>query len=236
MSGAFYGLLTIGLVLMPGIAYRVGREWGLPPKRTRGFRETALLIFPGYAAILAGLAIFGLYRWRFPSSTPDLGKLFWGEHRDEYTRSELPELFGWGTSIVFLSCLIAFLAGLAVGRYSRRFESTWEEYLDRTPSTQAYVKCYLVSGSMVTGYVQSLNRDLEETGDRDICLFTPRYYSEYLEEEPEEYNASDHPWEESVAVISAEKINFIVSTRYSKYGIAIGERGWLPAIRLGSKK
>jgi len=75
--GAFTGVLALGLILVPGFSYRIGRESGresgLAAKRPLGFRETALLIVPGFLATFAGLCVFAFIRAVRPSNTPDIG-------------------------------------------------------------------------------------------------------------------------------------------------------------------
>ena len=116
MTGAFTGVLALGLVLVPGFSYRIGRESGrqsgLAAKRPLGFRETALLIVPGFVATFAGLCVFAFIRAASPSHTPDIGLI--ADDPGQYLSDHLSYVFWWCAVVLGISSGLALLGGRAV--------------------------------------------------------------------------------------------------------------------------
>ena len=214
MLAAFTGLFALGLVVLPGISYRTGREVKYPARRLRGFRETALLIFPGFVATFVGLAIFGAIRLAAPSHTPDVGRFL--EDPGPYFRIHLPYMVGWFAAIIAISCVLAFYGGVAVTwmleRGGRTQKSSWAYLLDRQ-GVGSYLQCFLVDGSVVSGYLLSFNDSHEETLDRDLCLEDPWYWPTTDAETPQEWDDGT-----ATAIINASRILFIAVTHFDDQG------------------
>ncbi|MCQ3811922.1 MAG: hypothetical protein KTV68_15370 [Acidimicrobiia bacterium] len=207
MIGAFTGLIALGLAILPGFSYRIGRERKYPAKRTLGFRETALLLIPGLAFTYAGLTVFAVIRWWRPSDTPDIGALL-KDGSSDYLRDHLPYIFGWTGAVIAISSTLGLLTGLFVTKVQgeRRTKSSWMYHL----KSGLYVECYLTDGSIVTGFIATLNNDYEESQDRDICLDYPAYWTPGAEDVT---NSVDY---EKVAIISASNISFLVAVDFAK--------------------
>ena len=210
MTGAFTGVLALGLVLVPGFSYRIGRESGrqsgLAAKRPLGFRETALLIVPGFVATFAGLCVFAFIRAASPSHTPDIGLI--ADDPGQYLSDHLSYVFWWCAVVLGISSGLALLGGRAVAgwldRHGRTQRSSWSDWLEH-PEGDTVVYCHLTDGSVVAGILLSFNEDYEETEERDLCLLDPWYWpSEDSDERDERYE-----WYDDIAIISASRIQFL---------------------------
>lgn len=214
MLGAVYGVLALSLIILPGICYRTGREIKHRARLLQGFRETALLIFPGIVATFAGLVVFALIRWCTPEHTPDVG-MFLREPGD-YFRTHAPYLMGWIAGIELIACLGALLVGMAITRFlagNRMIpRSAWSNRFFEKPGDDSFichVQCHLVDGAVISGTLFTFNEDLEETQDRDICIEDPVYRMSMTAQESLEWDSGLFP---SYAIVSAANIRFIVVT------------------------
>ncbi|MYL10230.1 MAG: hypothetical protein F4015_12360 [Acidimicrobiia bacterium] len=210
MIGAFTGVLALGLILVPGFSYRIGRESGresgLAAKRPLGFRETALLIVPGFLATFAGLCAFAVIRAVRPSNTPDVGGI--AENPGLYMSDHLSYVFWWCAVVLGIASGLAFFGGLTVTRWlvrqGRTQHSSWYDWLEH-PDGDTVVYCHLTDGSIVAGILLSFNEDYEETEERDLCLLDPWYWPpDDSEERGERYE-----WYDDIAIISASRIQFL---------------------------
>ena len=229
MFGAFLSLVILGFIILPGISYRTGRELGRQTKGFPGFRETALLIFPGIVAVVAGLGVFAGIRAWFPNHTPDVGAFV--EDHGQYFKDHYLYLLWWGVLIMAGSCAGAFLFGRfiswAADERAMTIKSAWADWLtyrwhrprkeDKYGDkyTATFVECYLIDGSVIAGYLESYNAGLEETQNRDICLHDFMYWPSQKDMEgPPLSRGSDSGFspgsEPSRAIISAERINFML--------------------------
>ncbi|WP_420639868.1 DUF6338 family protein [Candidatus Poriferisocius sp.] len=231
MTGAFTGLFALGLVVLPGISYRIAREFRhqehrYAVKRYRGLRETALLLIPGLVFSFVGVAVFGAIRGIFPSHTPDVGLFLLAP--GDYFRIHLPYMLGWIAGLVAISCALAYRVGKTITwRQERRggtAQSSWADWLDpksakrsiaalggssvgssdENPGAYPYVECLLTDGTLVTGFVMSFNEDYEESQDRDLCFVDPQVRQAGTAEEPLiQYD------DETVLIVSASRIQFL---------------------------
>lgn len=214
MLGAVYGVLALSLIILPGICYRTGREIRHRARLLQGFRETALLIFPGIVATFAGLVVFALIRWRTPDHTPDVGSFL--REPGDYFRAHAPYLMGWIAGIELIACVGALLIGMAITRFLAKNRMTprsaWSNHFFEKPGDNSFichVQCHLVDGAVISGTLFSFNEDLEETQDRDICIEDPVYRPSMTAPESLEWNSDLFP---SYAIVSAASIRFIVVT------------------------
>ena len=214
MVGAFTGIFALGLIVLPGISYRIGREYEFPARRIRGFRETALLIFPGIVTTFASLSLFGAWRALRPSNSPDVGELL--REPGEYFQANVPYLLGWMAAILFVACCLAFSGGLLVtrrlGARDRIPKSSWADWLERGEHGD-HIYCFLEGGVVISGFLAGANNGYEETRDRDICLFDPWYYSTP--------SADPVKWERDGVVHEDEAAVVIISARHVKFLIAV---------------
>lgn len=229
MFGAFFSIVILGFIVLPGISYRTGRELGRQTKRFPGFRETALLLFPGIVAVAAGLGVFAGIRAWFPTHTPDV-RLFLDDPGAYFDQHYL-YLLWWGVLIMAASCFGAFWFGRFVSwsadRRAMTIKSAWDDWLtfklDRRRKRRkfpekyiaTYVECFLTDGSVIAGYVESFNAGLEETLERDVCLRDFQYWPtrEDMEHPPlARGTESEFLWGSSPTrvIISAERINFML--------------------------
>ena len=145
MIVAFTGVLALGLILVPGFSYRIGREsgWesGLAAKRPLGFRETALLIVPGFLATFTGLCVFAVIRAVSPSHTPDVGRI--ADDPGQYMSDHLSYVFWWCAVVLGIASVLAFLGGLTVTRWlvkrGRTQHSSWHDWLEHPVARRALV-------------------------------------------------------------------------------------------------
>ncbi|WP_419847445.1 DUF6338 family protein [Candidatus Poriferisocius sp.] len=229
MFGAFLSLVILGFIILPGISYRTGRELGRQTKGFPGFRETALLLFPGIVAVAGGLGVFAGIRAWFPDHTPNVGEF--AEDYSGYFSDHYLYLLWWGVLIMAGSCLGAFGFGKLItwidDKRAMTIRSAWGNWLtyrwyrpkkeDRygDKDTATFVECYLTDGSVIAGYVESFNAGLEETQERDICLHSIMYWPPDMDmdgpplargSESDTFSGPDP----ARAIISAKRINFML--------------------------
>lgn len=212
MFETFFGLTILGLIVLPGVSYRTGRERGHQVRQFRGFRETAHLIFPGFAAAFIAVSLFGVYRAITPSHSPDVGLLL--REPGEYFRENVPYLLGWMAAIVVASCFGAYHIGKLISSGSKWDpdvpRSSWSEHLvSPFEGHPVYVQCHLIDGSVVAGFVRTFNDSLEETLERDICIRDPEFWGESGREWD---TLGSQPIE--TVIISAAQIRVLTVTYY----------------------
>lgn len=211
MPTTVLSLAIVGLIVIPGLSYRAGRESRYPTQKIRGFRETASITFAGVVSVIAGLVVFGLVRAAAPSHTPDVGALL--RTPGPYIREQLPYLSAWALAILTISSISAYFFGRLSPRLpsSIAVESAWWSVFESIPDPnemQIYVDCYLVDDSVLSGYLYSYSVDIEETMDRELCLVAPVAYKAAGSFRAEKLEDA------GIITVSAARIKFVVVTYF----------------------
>lgn len=211
MPTTVLSLVIVGLIVLPGLSYRAGRESRYPTQKVRGFRETASIIFAGVVSVIVGLVVFGIIRKVVPSQTPDIGALL--RTPGPYIREHLPYLSAWALAVLTISSAGAY----CFGRYFPRLpsnitvESAWWSAFESIPDpdeTQVYVDCHLMDDSVLSGYLYSYSVDIEETMDRELCLVAPVAYRAAGSFRTEELEDA------GIITVSAARIKFVIVTYF----------------------
>lgn len=211
MPTTVLSLAIVGLIVVPGLSYRAGRESRYPTQKVKGFRETASITFAGIVSVIAGLVVFGIIRAVVPSHTPDVGELL--STPGIYIRGQLPYLAAWALAVLTISSTGAYF----FGRFSPRLpsniavESAWWSAFESIPDLddmQVYVDCYLMDNSVLSGYLYSYSVDIEETMDRELCLVAPVEYKATGSFRTEELEDA------GIVTVSAARIKFVVVTYF----------------------
>ncbi|MCQ3809929.1 MAG: hypothetical protein KTV68_05165 [Acidimicrobiia bacterium] len=211
MPTTVLSLAIVGLIVVPGLSYRAGRESRYPTQKVRGFRETASITFAGIVSVIAGLVVFGIIRAAVPSHSPDVGALL--RTPGSYTREQLPYLSAWVLAVLAISSVGAYFFGRLSPRLPSNIavESAWWSAFESIPDhneMQIYVDCYLVDDSVLSGYLYSYSVDIEETMDRELCLVAPVGYRAAKSLRTEELEDA------GIITISAARIKFVVVTYF----------------------
>lgn len=214
MPTTVLSLAIVGLIVIPGLSYRAGRESRYPTQKIRGFRETASITFAGVVSVIAGLVVFGIVRAAVPSHTPDVGALL--RTPGSYIREQLPYLSAWALAVLTISSISAYFFGRLSPRLpsSIAVESAWWSAFESIPDqdvTQVYVDCYLMDDSVLSGYLYSYSVDIEETMDRELCLVAPVAYRAAGMFRVEELEDA------GIVTVSAARIKFVVVTYFELY-------------------
>ena len=202
--------LTILLVVVPGLGYRLGRESQRPTRELAGFRETVSLVFAGIIAISIGLSTFGLLRLIAPDNTPDVGQLL--RTPGPYFRDHLPYIAFWTFTVLAFATGLAYCGGRYLPRASGRhaYESAWSRVFEHTQKHQIYVGCELTDGTYVGGTLWTYNATVEETPDREIVLAAPISFR------PNDDSAPVTLEDVAIVTLSASRIKFTTATYLNK--------------------
>ncbi len=211
MPTTILSLVIVGLIVVPGLSYRAGRESRFPTQKVRGFRETASITFAGVVSVIAGLVVFGIIRAAVPSHTPDVGALL--RTPGSYIREQLPYLSAWALVVLAISSVSAYFFGRLSPRLPSKIavESAWWSAFESIPDSnemQVYVDCYLMDDSVLSGYLYSYSVDIEETMDRELCLVAPVAYKAEGSFRTEELEDA------GIVTVSAARIKFVVVTYF----------------------
>lgn len=170
--------------LGPGLAYLLTRDSRRAKPERSPFREIATLVLGGLACNIFAALLFGVGRWLWPGTAPDIGALI----RDPatYGKAHYAELWFAGLSFLAIALLGAVFLGhqdfpqwvLRRLRGSIAVDSAWEQVFNSSAVSNfdKYCGCALEDGTWLVGQLASSSPDSEETADRDLILAAPIRY------------------------------------------------------------
>lgn len=214
MPATLTGLLVFVVLLLPGFAYLVGKERNGAERQLSPFRETVAIVAASVTSELLVLLLFAVFRWAWPTLTPDVGELIRqggryvrgsGTHAGHYGQLTI-----WGAGLLAVACIFAYVATLPAlpkvlcrltGPYPHDSAvSAWWNVFARWPAGRdVEAICILEDGSMVRGTALSFNTISADSPDRDLVLTEPIYYRPPGDDE-------EHPYDVSAVTISASRI------------------------------
>lgn len=178
-------LLLFIVFLGPGLVFLLTRESRRPKPERSAFREIASLVLGGLLCNIVAALLFGIGRWIWPNTTPDVGALI--RHPSDYARAHYGEL--WFAGLAFLG--IAVIFALFIARHDMPnwkmvlyfrgpigVDSAWDLVFNARDLSgfDKYCGLTLDDGMWVMGQLVSSSPDSEETGDRDLVLGSPIKY------------------------------------------------------------
>jgi Family of unknown function (DUF6338) len=187
MPTTLTGLILFVVLLLPGIAYVVGRERHTSVQQFSAFRETAVVVAASVSFELIVLVVFAVIRTVWPGLTPDVGALV--RNSNAYLRGEGGHAGHYGQVAVWAVVLLGLAIVLAYTATFRRIRKRFGKYPHESTTSawwilfdtwlegrDVHVGCNLDDGSYVEGKVGSFSRDSEETSERDLILSQPILY------------------------------------------------------------
>ena len=192
MPSTVTGLLILLVSLAPGYVYLLLAERQGPPLRTHSvFRETAQVVLTSVVCLSATMVLFGIAKWTWPRRLPNVSQLI----RDPslYWQVHYVEALLWSGGLLLVACLLAYIWGAhalgrvlgervrkyAPGRFlwpmsGTEFVSTWSKLFETAePDSYRYVRCHLIDGSRVEGWLWTFNAQVLESADREFALGGP---------------------------------------------------------------
>lgn len=189
------GLVIFVIGLVPGLAYVLLHERGVPQRALSAFRETAVVVCVSLAANVVALVLFAAARALVPGLTPDVSALV----RDPtgYLAINFVTVFWWLLGLLAVATTLAAWVGSGMARrllarilrrlpsrFSRfRLDpdfrphaagvSAWWLAFNNMPGTKVYLGCILNDGSFVSGWLLSYSNQADDILDRDLTLAGP---------------------------------------------------------------
>ena len=180
MPTTFLGLLIFVAFLTPGFMHAMQARVLSPQRSESPLMETAAIVSVSIVANSVVIALASVVRWLAPGHTPDVGALL--APKSSYFRDHLPYVSAWAMALLVAAWVIAIwlarlprLRAIVTAKFSPviRDASAWSETLNTTAGHYTHAGCELRNGSYVGGRVIWFSTDLEETGDRELCLGPP---------------------------------------------------------------
>jgi hypothetical protein len=199
MPTTLTGLLLFVVLLLPGVAYLVGKERHGTERHTSPFRETVAVVAASVTSELAVLGLFAAIPALFPSWAPDVGALV-RHGGGAYAASHYRSLAVLGLIMLGASTGLAYLVTVprirrfwlfvrvpVIGAYPHDstvsgwwvlFEK-WPVIKKAIPGRKVKVRravkvgCLLDDGSYVSGWLGSFNNSADDAPDRDLLLRAP---------------------------------------------------------------
>jgi hypothetical protein len=176
------GLLLFVVIITPGFIYQVQRRRHVSARQTSVFIETSGVVLVSVLTNLIAIGVFAVLRWRLPTHTPNVGRLF--HYGWEYVRLRPGYLLLWLMLLMGISCiaaiaLAAFRIPTVFGKLGPVIQdiSAWYHTFDEDSQipegTTPFVGVELNDGAYITGYVAWFSTEPEENPDRDIVLGGP---------------------------------------------------------------
>lgn len=186
MPTSFTGLLLFVVLLLPGLAYQVGKERFGAERRPPAFRETVAVVAASVISELLVLVLtWPLWAW-------SLNVHRFVREPGKYWKAHPGLIASWVLGLLLVACALAFAATLpkvrdwkisqkVLGRYPHESTlSAWwrlfEEAAPGVPAERRHVGCILEDGSYIAGRLGSFNRSADDLGDRDLILLHPIEY------------------------------------------------------------
>jgi Family of unknown function (DUF6338) len=179
LSSLFFFLM----LMLPGFAYRVGRERSGFDRKTTAFRESVSIIAASVASEFVVLILFAVIRIAWPSVTPDVGRLIRGG--GDYLRGHYAFIGSWAGALLASATVLAYVSTLpSVRRIALHHEyshptalSGWGILFEFwRKNRRARVGCMLSSGAYIEGEFASYNSSADESPDREIIIKAPIKY------------------------------------------------------------
>jgi Family of unknown function (DUF6338) len=111
MPTTLTGLLLFVVLLLPGIAYVVGRERHTAGQQFSAFRETAIVVAASVSFELIVLVAFAVIRTVWPGNTPDVGALV--RNGNAYLRGRNGHAGHYGQVAIWAVAMLAVSVALA---------------------------------------------------------------------------------------------------------------------------
>jgi hypothetical protein len=179
LSGLFFFLV----LMLPGFAYRVGRERSGFDRKATVFRESVSIIAASVASEFAVLIVFATVRVIWPTATPDVGRLI--RQGNGYLREHYAFAGIWAAGLLASAVALCYIATLpSVRRIVLRHKyshptalSGWGILFEFwRKNRQIRVGCILSSGAYIEGDFASYNTSPDESPDRELILRAPIKY------------------------------------------------------------
>lgn len=188
MPTTFTGLLIFLAFLAPGFAFLIVFERGARPTVERSvLRETALVILASLACNAVTGVLFALVRYSTWIDTPDPSEFL--AQGNAYFAENLDLATAWVLALFVISLAVAVLTAGLLNRPSVQSSlvkytgwlvpgvtvaSAWWKLL-KEEERESYrrVTCALDDGTVIEGWLLSLNASANETADRELTLSAP---------------------------------------------------------------
>ena len=180
MPTTFIGLLIFVVFLTPGLMHTRQARVLVPYRDESALVETASIVSVSLVANLVTVVVAAGFRWWQPTHTPDVGRMVALD--STYVRDHSAYVATWTIALLVMSCVIAVwlarvpaLRRIVTANFSPVITdaSAWSEVFNTTKGRYTYAGCELKNGSYVGGRITWFSTELEETGDRELCLGPP---------------------------------------------------------------